>query len=56
MLEHVLQNVYRGIVKCAIIMIYRTHVCQKLYVHVYAAEQRREQPAGVLEAKICKAT
>lgn len=32
------------------------HVCQKLYVHVCAAEQRREQPAGVLEAKICKAT
>lgn len=56
MLECVLQNVHRDITKCKIIMIYRTHVCQKSYVHMCAAEQRREQPAGVLEAKICKAT
>lgn len=31
-------------------------VCHKSYVHMCAAEQRKEQPAGVLEAKICKAT
>lgn len=51
-LECVLQNVHKGIIKCAIIM----DVCQKLYVHMCAAQQRREQPAGVLEAKICKTT